>query len=155
MAAAVTRVLSQAYYARKNTILPAVAAGIGLVLHLSLAPYMMASHGLNGLVFSTSLAAVVNGTCLVAVLAASGLFRVDRAFLWFFARCALSAVPMFFFARWLSGEFYNELFLGRFALLFLAMAGSGVIYFAATHVLAVPESRTTLNVLRRKILKRQ
>ncbi|MCB9073062.1 MAG: hypothetical protein H6623_05540 [Bdellovibrionaceae bacterium] len=34
VAAAMTRVMSQVYYAKKNTLFPAVASGLGLTVHL-------------------------------------------------------------------------------------------------------------------------
>jgi putative peptidoglycan lipid II flippase len=54
------RVLVPAYYAIQNTWLPAVAAGGSLLLHIILAPILMKSWGLEGLVISSFVSAAVN-----------------------------------------------------------------------------------------------
>ncbi len=65
------RVLVPAYYAIQNTWFPAMAAGGALVLHILLAPILMKSWGLEGLVISSSISAAVN---MAALLGAYGKY---------------------------------------------------------------------------------
>ncbi len=65
------RVLAPAYYAVKNTWFPAVTSGIALVVHILIAPKLMAGHGLQGLNFSSFVSASVN---IFFLLAAYGYF---------------------------------------------------------------------------------
>jgi putative peptidoglycan lipid II flippase len=63
--ASTIRVLVPAYYAIKNTWFPAVASGASLVLHIVLAPLLMKSQGLEGLMISAFLSATLNGLLLL------------------------------------------------------------------------------------------
>lgn len=54
------RVLVPAYYAIQNTWFPAVVSGVALVLHIVLAPQLMRSWGLEGLVISSFVSASLN-----------------------------------------------------------------------------------------------
>lgn len=59
------RVLVPAYYATQNTWFPALAAGVALVVHVVLAPLLMKSWGLEGLVISSFTSAVLNFVLLM------------------------------------------------------------------------------------------
>ena len=59
------RVLVPAYYAIQNTKLPAVASTASLVLHILLAPELMKTWGLEGLVISSFVSATVNMSLLL------------------------------------------------------------------------------------------
>ncbi len=65
IAASCGRVLVPAYYAAKNTWLPAVIAAAALLLHILLAPLLMKNAGLEGLVISSCLSALVNAFALL------------------------------------------------------------------------------------------
>jgi len=54
------RVLAPAYNAIQKTWFPAVAAGLSLILHIILAPVLMKSWGLEGLVISSFASALLN-----------------------------------------------------------------------------------------------
>ncbi|WP_413294415.1 murein biosynthesis integral membrane protein MurJ [Bdellovibrio sp. HCB185ZH] len=62
------RVLIPAFYAVKNTWVPAVTSLIGLVLHIGLAPYWIKSLGLQGLVISSLVAAAVQLILVVGLM---------------------------------------------------------------------------------------
>lgn len=155
IAASLTRVLSQAYYAKKNTLLPALAAAAGLGLHLVLAPQLMAIYGLNGLVMSTSIAALLNGASLLVILIFSKGFVFDLKFLWFLVRCLLGTMPIYLFTSWLVPNLPQGDFFMKLAQLGLLVLFSGVFYFGFTYALRLPECTQTINVLRRKITSRR
>src|SRR5690606_38884340 len=58
--ASLTRVLGQAFYAEKSTMIPAVASLVGFVFHIIAAPFLMERWGLEGLVISTSISSFIN-----------------------------------------------------------------------------------------------
>lgn len=154
IAASVTRIFSQAYYAKKNTLFPAVTAAAGLVLHLFLAPKLMAIYGLNGLVMSTSLAAVVNGGALLIVLMVSKGFVLDSKFLWFLVRCLLASLPLYAVAYGLITYVPVTNFAEELLLLLTVIGLASVFYFSTAYVLQLPECTQTIKLLKRKILKR-
>ena len=151
VAAAVTRVLSQAYYAKKNTVFPAVAAGLGLVLHLFLAPQLMITQGLNGLVISTAVAASLNGLLLFTVLIMSKGFLMDWSFISFLVRCSLASVPMYIVGWWVQQQWPVDHFMMKVVELILIVGLSGAVYFLGATLMKLPESESVLKVLRRKL----
>ena len=62
------RVLTPAYYAVKNTWFPALSSCICLVVHLILAPLLMAKYQVNGLMISTMSSAALNVLLLMLFL---------------------------------------------------------------------------------------
>jgi len=60
IASSSVRVLVPSFYAIKNTWFPAAVSGVCLVLHICLAPYLMESRGLQGMVISTLISATLN-----------------------------------------------------------------------------------------------
>lgn len=55
-----SRVTAPAFYALKNTWLPAAVALVVLVLHVSVSPYLVDHYGLQGLSAATSAASILN-----------------------------------------------------------------------------------------------
>jgi len=55
-----SRITAPAFYALKNTWLPAVIAFFVLILHIALGPYLVAEYGLRGLATATSFSSVLN-----------------------------------------------------------------------------------------------
>lgn len=154
IAASVTRIFSQAYYAKKNTLFPAVTAGVGLALHLLLAPHLMALYGLNGLVLSTSIAAVVNGGSLLAVLMITKGFAFDLKFLWFLIRCLLASVPLYLCAYVFMLYIPVSTFLEELMLLLIVMTLAGGLYFASAYALKLPECTRTLQIFKKKLARK-
>lgn len=154
IAASVTRILSQAYYAKKNTFFPALTSAAGLILHLILAPKLMAIYGLDGLVISTASAAVLNGGSLLIVLMITKGFVFNTRFFWFLVRCSLSTIPMYVFAYVVITQWTYDSFLLKTVELLGVVTGSLILYFTATYLLGLPECRQTMNILKRKILRR-
>lgn len=54
------RVLTPAYFAVKNTWFPALTSGLCVVIHISIAPFLMAKYQVHGLMFSTIISATLN-----------------------------------------------------------------------------------------------
>ncbi len=61
------RVLVPAYYAAKNTWLPAIASILSLMTHVGLAPLLMKNLGLEGLVLSSFISATLNIALLLSL----------------------------------------------------------------------------------------
>ncbi|MBC7753852.1 MAG: polysaccharide biosynthesis C-terminal domain-containing protein, partial [Moraxellaceae bacterium] len=61
------RVLTPAYYAVKNTWLPAVISGGCFLIHIFLAPYLMSKYQVHGLMMSTMTTAGINMLMLLVL----------------------------------------------------------------------------------------
>lgn len=59
------RVLTPAYYAVKNTWFPMVISAVALALHISIAPILMKSFQIHGLMISTTISAAANMFLLI------------------------------------------------------------------------------------------
>ncbi|MEN0058864.1 MAG: lipid II flippase MurJ, partial [Bdellovibrio sp.] len=59
-----SRIWMTSFYARKNTWYPAVCVAVGLLVHIGLAPVLMARWELLGLVGASLIASAVNATLL-------------------------------------------------------------------------------------------
>jgi putative peptidoglycan lipid II flippase len=106
------RVVTPAYYAIKNTWMPAVISTICLAVHIMLAPVLMSYHGVIGLMMSTTTSAFLNLTLL-----------------------------LLFYRRYVGGFDYKYFFKNilSFALLALVTAFSGnIFYVLQAHI---PESK--------------
>lgn len=62
------RVLTPAYYAVKNTWFPAAVSCVCLIVHLIVAPQLMARYQVHGLMMSTIISAIVNLSLLLIFL---------------------------------------------------------------------------------------
>ncbi len=154
IAASITRIFSQAYYAKKNTLFPAVTAATGLLLHLFLAPRLMAIYGLNGLVLSTSIAAAVNGGSLLVVLVATKGFHFDFKFFKFLVSCSLATIPLYGIAYLLMKYISVETFWQELLLLLTIIGAASAGYFTMAYLLRLQECTQTIKLLKRKILRR-
>lgn len=67
LSSSAVRVLAPAYYASHNTWYPAIASALALILHLVLAPLLMQSLGLTGLVVSSFVSATLNFVLLLGL----------------------------------------------------------------------------------------
>lgn len=149
LGASVARIMSQAFYAHKSTMIPALAAFIGLVWHLLAAPPLMEEYGLYGLVGSTAVASLLNcfflfviyywrygtfhgwaltGFCLKSAVASLGIV----ACCW----VAISFMP--------SGNFWERLIT-----LLVAVGGSVIFYFVMSMALGLNEARAVLRRIKR------
>jgi len=153
------RVLAPAFYAAKNTWYPAVISGVGLFVHIVLAPILMKQSGLVGLNFSSFISAMVNFGLLVL-----GFQLLLEKFLWktFFAKTLKTAaaasvmtLAILGVGRALAGLFAQPGPLLWASQILLAGAFGVMIYLGISFQLKHDESHVFLNrVLVKLKLKR-
>jgi len=147
------RVLIPAYYAAKNTWAPALFAGAGLLLHVFLAPRLMANMGLQGLVISALFSALLNLVLLVAFLPKLGVSLSWRGMLPSLLKIVAAGVLLvvgtqIYWGLSAVGLFGNKLL--QTAGLSLAILVGAVGYFYGSVFLGLPQSQKFLALLRQK-----
>lgn len=149
--ASLTRILSQAFYAEKSTMIPALSSLVGFLFHILAAPFLMAEWGLEGLVISTSISAFIN--CFILL----GLFYYRHGSLYFVSLLVFLSKMLFASSAiigvcWLQTSFFApETFLQKVIALVAVVFGSAVFFFIAAKALHVEEA----DVLLRKFVRRQ
>lgn len=145
------RVLVPAYYATQNTKLPAIAAAASLILHIVLAPQLMKSWGLEGLVISSFVSAAMN-----LIL----LFAFYRRYIGNFDFVKLGQ-PLFKFAiaglvmivglqsHGLLQDMMGESLVGKIFVLAFEILLGGAIYFGMSKFLQLEELQALLNLKKR------
>lgn len=153
---AAVRLLAPAYYAVKNTWLPAVVSAICLAVHIAIAPILMREWGLTGLNLSSLVSASLNFLCLIVLFPA---FVTGFPYLRFIGR-VLMFVPglvvlggiclLYPFAReWLGDGFFARL-ISLGGIIVLAASGYGL----TSRALRLEEWGTTAGRLEHKIRRR-
>ncbi len=149
--ASLTRILGQAFYAEKKTMIPAVASFIGFVFHILVAPFLMDRWGLEGLVISTSIASFIN--CFVLL----GLFYSRHGSLYFTSLLGFSikitiASLAIVGVGWLQSSFFMPVtFLQKLIALIAVVFWSVVLFFIFAKALKVEEA----DFLLQKFVRRQ
>lgn len=149
--ASLTRILSQAFYAEKSTMIPAVASFIGFVFHILAAPFLMDLWGLEGLVISTSLAAFIN--CFVLL----GWFYSRHGSLYFaslfgFLIKVTIASSAIVGVGWVQSSFFmSENYLQKLIALIAVVFWSVLLFFIFAKALKVQEA----DFLLQKLVRRQ
>lgn len=151
------RVLAPSFFAIKNTWLPAMASGVGLSLHIIVAPIFMGHWGLQGLAMSSFISASLN---LVLLLVAYYLLIGPLHGLMFvksFGKFIIAAAAMSGFL-WKGAPFLlSGLVPGGIlqALMIFAVIGLAAgVYFAVAKLLKTPELDETLGTVLGKLKKR-
>ncbi len=132
-------------------MVPALAAVLGLVAHLFLAPIFMERWQIYGLVGSTSVSTFVNASFLFIVFYAMyGHFggRVLLASALKYGVACLAVAGVCWGAEW---ALKPNTFWGLVTFVFIAVAGSGVAYFSACSLLKVEEAQEVLDKIKRRI----
>ncbi len=149
------RVIVPAFYAMKNTWLPALAGAIGLVSHLMVAPVLIEKIGLTGIAASSVISAAINlGVLVVSFYWMIGPLQGVK-FLTGAFRLAVAGLVMFIFAK-----FYFLLELKEISrwiqggTLFLFIGLSGAIYFVVAAFLGAPEIKAILQNIWGKVRRR-
>jgi putative peptidoglycan lipid II flippase len=152
--ASLTRILGQAFYAEKKTSTPAVAAFVGFIIHLLMAPLLMEKWGINGLVISTSLSSFIN--CFVLL----GWFYVRHGSLYFSSlsvfllKMVLASVAIVGVC-WLQSAFYfPETFFQKSIALLGVVFWSAILFFLFAKILRVEEADWLLQKIARRASKR-
>lgn len=153
------RVLAPAYYAVKNTWLPAVVSLICLVTHLVIAPVLMQNFGLTGLNSSSLLSSSLN---MILLLICYNKFVYTIAFSEIFRKISLFAVPLGAMAFVLYFYNYVESLVSGWAPAFLiklvllvAFIFAGILTFAGISVaMGLEESKVTIERVLGKLKRR-
>lgn len=148
--AAIDLPLVFAFYARKNTLLPNLVAGVGLVIYLIVAFALLNTMGYLGLVLANS--AQLAGHALVMLwltkirLGGIGGEGVGATTLKVVAAGAVMGVVMWFVPQVsLAGGIVDEV-----SHVVLPAAGGGIVYVAMLKFLRVSELEQVIGMLRRK-----
>lgn len=162
VASSCVRVIVPAYYAIKNTWLPALVSGICLVIHILAAPLFMERAGVYGLVFSTFLSGLANLILLMfAYRFMIGAFHwqaLGKSFVrWILPSAALGLVAWGYLQikvfHW--EPLFPNLFLARMLGLFLTVVLASIVFFGLAHLFKVEElhqaGAPVWNKIRRKL----
>lgn len=144
IAASLTRIVGQAFYAEKSTSVPAVASLVGFVLHLGLAPFLMERWGIEGLVISTAMASFINCFVLLGWFYArhGSLYFLSLALFIFKMLIASSAIVG---VCWVQQNFYfPENFVQKLFALLTVIFWSAVLFFIFAKILKVQEADVLL-----------
>jgi putative peptidoglycan lipid II flippase len=156
IASTLVRVIIPNFYAVKNTWLPAVVSGLCLVVHLILAPLLIARLQLEGLVISTLISAALNFVLLAF------------AFRWFFGALGWSKIAEFLVRMTLPLlavigiclshsellDFFGLNLFGQLVSLVLVVLSSGLVYFALGFLLKSKECEFVVGGIRRRLIKK-
>lgn len=152
--AALTRILGQAFYAEKNTTIPAAAAGLGFVIHLFMAPFLMKLWGLDGLVISTCISTFINCFALVFwfYLRHGSLYFLEL--FWFCLKIS-AASSLIVGVCWLQTTFFipTDFFEKVLALVFV-VGLSASFFFIAARLLRVEEVQWVFRRLQSRLQKK-
>lgn len=147
------RILAPAFYAVKNTWLPAVTSLVALLLHLSWASWWIRQAGLQGLVLSSLLAMILQ--FIVMLIALRGMVMTVQ-----WGRMILEIVKTVLAGVFLAGaiQIYNPLFnllgsgsVARAAALGFSILIGGGAYLISAHILRISQGQFLISTLRRKI----
>ncbi len=150
IAASMTRILGQAFYAEKKTMVPAVAALVGFLFHITMAPILMGRTGIQGLVISTGLAAFINCGVLIAWLTVRH-GNLYWGALTIFVLKLLAASSAIVAASWLQNLIYvpESFFEKAFALTAVVLV-SVLGFFILAKLLKVHEADVLIQKLKRR-----
>ncbi len=147
------RVLVPAFYAVKNTWLPAVVSGICLVAHVLIAPVLMSRHGVSGLVVSTLFSACLNLLMLLLshrwLIGSFGMRRVARSLLKMLIPATGLALTTLFYLPLL--RLLGQDGWARLIALGLVICGGAAIYAALAYYLKIEEFKGIVDRLCKKI----
>jgi putative peptidoglycan lipid II flippase len=151
LGASLTRILGQAFYAEKSTMVPALASLVGFLFHILAAPFLMAQYQIEGLVISTALATFIN--CFVLI----GWFYFRHGSLYFselavFLLKTITASSVIVAVVWAQSEFFDPVsFSQKLLALFGVVFWSAILFFIFAKALRVEEA----DLLLQKIAKRR
>ncbi len=152
-----SRITAPAFYAIKNTLLPACVALFVLLVHISICPYLVSSYGLTGLASATSASSILNILILqvfffhlIGPLGYGSIFKSILRLL-----PALGALGAFCFYTYAPMVDLVSLILtvgkARIVALSSVISAGMVIYFFVSVACGSSESAQVLIMLRRRI----
>lgn len=146
------RILSPAFYAVKNTWLPALTSAGALLLHLSWAAWWIRRAGLQGLVLSSLVAMalqfiVMSLALRILIMKIEWRKTLTEALKIFFAGVGLAGAVQIYFPLAEVLEFSS---LGKLMALVLAILAGAVVYFTCSMALRLEQAQFLLSSLKRK-----
>lgn len=154
---ACVRVLAPSYYAVKNTWFPAVISGICLVVHLIIAPRLMAVYGLTGLNSSTLVSSGLNFLLLLSfyrlLIAPFDYGRLLFQFLKFLVPAAALVLVVQIYGP--LREFLGNAYFMKIVSLTIAVVAGGAVYGLVSRLMKLQEweasaERVVVRLMRRK-----
>ncbi len=152
-----SRVTAPAFYALKNTWLPATVAFFVLMLHIGIGPYLVREYGLPGLASATSFSSILNIVVLqfffFYMIGPLGYGAIGKGVLRLLpGLLALAAVCQFCYPWLLSVcEPFVSGQVSRTVSLALVIGLGMVIYFAATTLCGSETSRRVSGIMKRRL----
>lgn len=148
------RVLIPAYYATKNTWVPAMTSILGLTLHIGMAPLWIEVLGLQGLVMSGLVASLLQLSLVIALMGTYAIPPRWSVMMRELAKILLSgvlmALPAIYFAGWVTGVTSSW---AKVFLLALAIFTCLVVYGFSALKLKIEQGRFLLDYMKLKKLK--
>lgn len=150
------RVIVPAFYAIKNTWLPAVISAVCLVAHLLIAPYLMGEFGLRGLVTSTLLSATLNLILLLiffrVFIGSLHFLRSFQSLLKMLVGCGgvIGVIYLYQMVRTTLGDSSGA----KIGSLILIIGLSGIVYFSLLRLLKSEEAHFVMNSVFGRISRR-
>lgn len=146
-------VLSRAFFAARNTVIPVLAALASVVVAVTTAVALVGPLGILGLALGVAAASWVEAILLLAAFrlrhADLGLLRLGRAHLWYAAAGAAAGIATARAYDLLAGGLPDDPGVVPRALALAGAGGAGVlVYVALAALLRVPELGTTVRMVR-------
>lgn len=143
------RVTVPAFYAVKNTKLPAAISLFGLIVHFFLARYATDRYGISGLATATAFSAFLNLFLLLMFyrlrFGAIGLGDLLKSVVHLVPALAVMAAVGF------GLEFYLRPYIGSILALAIAISLAGVSFFVVNGFLKHPDNQEVLSILKRRL----
>lgn len=153
-----SRVTAPAFYALKNTWLPALVAVFVLGLHISVGPYLVTEYGLRGLAAATAASAVLNifilQVCFRFFIGPLGLGRILVSVLRLLPGLAVLGAICFYAYPWLLQMMFNVSVpapLARTLCLGFVIGVGMLAYFYVTMLSGSEAAEKVVGVLRRRL----
>ncbi len=146
------KVLTPAFFARKDTRTPVYTAAISLTINVILNILLIPILGVAGLALAGAIAAWCNCIMLYALLYMRGHFHLEPDLIFRLSRILLSAAAMgavIYFARPYGAEYYGGNIWERIASIALLCGAGAAVYFALAWVTGAID-RDKINMLRRR-----
>jgi putative peptidoglycan lipid II flippase len=139
------RVTVPAFYAVKNTWLPAVNAIVCLIVHYFVAGWAVHAYGLTGLVWATAFTGALNLFFLLIsfriFFGELGVFEFTRSFLWLLPAVGAMAVTARGVYNFLVGGSLGPALSGTVMALATAIICAGLVYFVVAMLTRHPEAQ--------------
>lgn len=152
LTASAVRILAPCFYAISNTKLPAISAAFSLILHVMIAPGLIARLGLIGLPWSSVISATFNMfTLFIAHQIYIGRLNLTNL-IFSVGRFSIGAAVMVFFLEFAKPLYFAQTtFAAKCLYLFGTIGVACAIYFAASIALGVEETKKFAAIVARKL----